>query len=334
MAIVTLTGWPQPITVEAGETILDAALAAGVPFPHGCRSGNCGACKSRVLSGDVDLAPVSEYALSDAERQAGLVLACRSLAWEDCSLAWLEADAVALHRLCRLETRVQSVTPLTHDTVEVALAIDAGGPFTFTAGQYASLSFPGLPPRDYSMANAPDEAVLRFHIRRVPGGAVSVYATQALTPGTMVTVEGPFGTAHLRSDHTGPVLAIAGGSGLAPIQSIVTSLLASDPQRAVFLYHGVRTPADAYGSAWLADLTRSDHVTTHVEVAADGLMLHQRIAADFAAGLPAGAKAYVAGPPAMVDAVSAVLHSLGLAQADIHADAFYTSADRPAVAAS
>src|ERR1700687_5274322 len=87
------------IPVEIGQTILEAALQCGVPYPHGCRSGNCGACKSRLEAGEVDLSPCSEFALSAAERRDGLILACRAVPWSDVSVAWLEVDETIAHPL-------------------------------------------------------------------------------------------------------------------------------------------------------------------------------------------------------------------------------------------
>src|SRR5260370_24233050 len=103
------------VSVEIGQTILEAALAAGVAYPHGCRSGNCGACKSRLESGEVELSPYSPYALSDAERAQGLILACRAVPWSDAAVSWLEVDDVIVHPQRRLVCRVAGLAPLPHD---------------------------------------------------------------------------------------------------------------------------------------------------------------------------------------------------------------------------
>src|SRR3954454_25234375 len=98
-----------PVAVEMGQTILEAALAAGIPYPHGCRSGNCGACKSRLIEGEVELAPYSDFALTEAERQAGLALACRAVPWSDVALAWLGEEEMVAHPLRRLTCRVAAI---------------------------------------------------------------------------------------------------------------------------------------------------------------------------------------------------------------------------------
>ena len=100
---VAIKGRAEKVVAEMGETILAAALRAGVPYPCGCRSGNCGACKSTLAAGEIELSPYSDYALSKAEREAGLILACRAVPWSDCEVAWLEADDVAMHPIRHLD---------------------------------------------------------------------------------------------------------------------------------------------------------------------------------------------------------------------------------------
>lgn len=91
-AIITVEQWSDPIRVESGQTILEAAMATGAPYPHGCRSGNCGACKSRLIAGRVEMAPHSDLALTAAERADGLILACRATPLGDCTVAWRDLD--------------------------------------------------------------------------------------------------------------------------------------------------------------------------------------------------------------------------------------------------
>ena len=120
---VTLRQWPTPVAVDTGQTVLEAALAQGVPYPHRCRSGNCGACKSRLHSGEVELSPYSDFALTGDERAQGLVLACRTVPWSDAELAWLEADDLVAHPLRDLACRVVALADMTHDIKQVRLEI-------------------------------------------------------------------------------------------------------------------------------------------------------------------------------------------------------------------
>ncbi|HVM82228.1 MAG TPA: 2Fe-2S iron-sulfur cluster-binding protein [Stellaceae bacterium] len=325
------------IAVEPGQTILEAALAAGVPYPHGCRSGNCGSCKSSLEGGEVELAAYSDYALSPEERAQGLILACRAMPWSDASVAWLEADEVAIHPQRQLVCRVVALEDMTHDIKGVRLEVVSGGPFTFSAGQYAAVRFSSLAARDYSMASRPDESLLEFHIRHVSGGAASRYAARCLKLGEKVLVEGPFGSAWLREKHTGPILAIAGGSGLAPIKSIVGTALGRGARQPIRLYFGVRDERDLYLEDHFLRLAAKHPNLSFIPILSEPSaptarrtgFVHEAIAAD-AQDLD-GVKAYIAGPPPMVEAVSALLAQRRMRRQDIHADAFYTEAEKQAL---
>jgi ferredoxin-NAD(P)+ reductase (naphthalene dioxygenase ferredoxin-specific) len=332
---VTIRQHGHPFAVEPGETILEAALARGVPYPHGCRSGNCGACKSALEAGEVDLAPYSEYALTAQERGQGLILACRATPWSDVTVSWLGTDEVVAHPLRHLTGRVVGLDDLTHDIKRVQLEIVAGGPFDFSAGQYAALRVASLPARDFSMANRPDEPVLEFHVRHMTGGAVSRYVVRTLALGETVRLEGPYGSAHLREHHAGPILAIAGGSGLAPIKSIVETALRRGARQPIYLYFGVRDEHDLYLENHFSALAAAHPNLTFTPVLSDPQrpttrrtgFVHEAVAADL--GDIDGAKAYIAGPPVMVEAATAILVDAGLRRQDIYADAFYTEADKP-----
>ncbi|HTW85363.1 MAG TPA: 2Fe-2S iron-sulfur cluster-binding protein [Candidatus Sulfotelmatobacter sp.] len=329
---VRVTQFDEPFTVEMGETIVDAALRQGLAYPHSCRAGNCSTCKSELIAGEVDLMEYSEFALTDAERAAGKILACRAVPWSDCTVAYLNEDEMVAHPQRILTTRIVALEHAAHDVVVLKLAVLSGGPFTFSAGQYASLAFPGLPRRDFSMANAPGDEPLEFHIRALPDGVVSAYVATRAAVGDELRVIGPFGGAYLRDAHTGPLLLAGGGTGLAPILSIVRTALARDPQRPVELYVGVRDERDLYAEAEL-DALAAKHPSMHVHrilsapsgsTARRTGFIHDAIAADL--GALTDVKAYVAGPPVMVDAVSELLTARGLAKRDLHADAFFPAA--------
>jgi len=323
------------IAVDTGEAILDAALRQGVDYPHGCRSGNCGACKSMLLAGEVEMSPYSEFALTEDEAAQGLILACRAVPWTDCVVNPIDAEDVQVHPQRLLTCRVVALDEPTHDIRRLRLEIIEGGPFAFSAGQYASLEFAGLPRRDYSMANRPDEAILEFHIRLIPGGAVTPLLRAGLRVGDTVKAFAPFGTSYWRAKHTGPILALAGGSGLAPIKSIVETALASGARQPIRLWLGVRAERDVYLERELAALAARHPNFSYAIVLSepDGPtarptgFLSDVVAREV--GDVDGRKAYLAGPPVMVESCVAALVAKGLPRADCHADAFYTEADKP-----
>lgn len=332
--IRVLTDPPQTAAATEGETILANLLQAGVAFPHNCQAGNCGACKCELIEGDILELSHSEYALSPEERDRNLILACRSQVWGDCTVRMLEAADIVLHASRVLRCRVTALKDLTHDIKELKLAIEAGGPFVFSAGQHAAIKFrPGLQPRNYSMANHPDADVLEFQIRHVPQGQASGCVHGELRVGDEITVSGPLGGAYLRENHQGPILVVAGGSGLAPIKSIVETALRADPAREVRLYFGVRDERDVYMEAYLRDLAArfpgfSFEIVLSQPSGAGARrtgMVADAVAEDFTSF--EGFKAYLAGPPPMVEATQALLLKRGMALRDIHADAFYSQAD-------
>jgi CDP-4-dehydro-6-deoxyglucose reductase/ferredoxin-NAD(P)+ reductase (naphthalene dioxygenase ferredoxin-specific) len=337
---VAVKGRSENVVAEMGETILAAALRAGVPYPCGCRSGNCGACKSTLVAGEIEMSPYSDYALSKPEREQGLILACRAVPWSDVEVAWLEPDDVAMHPTRHLDCEVISVAQATHDIRIVRMAIRAGGPFEFSAGQYASVIFGAatgrdrLPPRDFSMANRPGSDILEFHIRLMPGGAVTPYVAERLGAGERVRAVGPYGNAFYRPRHTGPILAIAGGSGLAPIKSTVEEALAQGARQPIHLYFGVRAERDLYLEDHFRSLAAQHANLRFVPVLSEPGgptprrtgFLSEAIGHDFK-DLD-GFKAYLAGPPIMVETCTKVLKHFGLARQNCHADAFYTEADK------
>jgi len=329
---VRIASADRTIDVPARTTILDAALDAGISFPFGCQSGNCGACKSLLVTGEVTMKGYSEFALSDEEKARGLILACRAVPRAACEVAWLEEDDLIVHPRRLLACKVVSLDDATHDIKRIRLEIVSGGPFDFSAGQFASVTFEGCPPRDYSMANVPGDPILEFHIRRTAGGATSAHVAERLKVGDGVRVEGPFGASYLRESHRGPIIAVAGGSGLAPIRSIVERALQKQLPQHIYLYFGVRSDRDLYLHDHFAALAEK-HKTLHfIPVLSEGGdsslrqgLVHEAVALDF--DEVDGCKAYLAGPPVMVEAATLLLEQRGMRRTDIHADAFYTAAE-------
>jgi CDP-4-dehydro-6-deoxyglucose reductase/ferredoxin-NAD(P)+ reductase (naphthalene dioxygenase ferredoxin-specific) len=326
---ITLEGHDKPVPVDAGDTILASLLRAGVPFPFSCQAGNCGTCKCELISGDVLELEHSEHALAPEERAKGIILACRTQVWNDTAVRRIDAQDLVMHPSRVMRCRVLALEDLTHDIKGLRLAIEAGGPLAFSAGQYAQIEFaPGLS-RHYSMASTPEEQELVFHIRKMPGGRTSTHVASQLRVDDKVKVSGPLGVAYLRERHAGAVLLVAGGSGLAPIESILRTHLASEPAAQATLYFGVRSERDLYHEPQLRDLAAkhpgfSYHVVLSEQKGERGRrygLVHEAVGADLKS--VEGLTAYLAGPPVMVEAATALLTERGLAARHIHADAFY-----------
>tara|TARA_Y100000994_G_scaffold234348_2_gene223128 strand:- start:13895 stop:14926 length:1032 start_codon:yes stop_codon:yes gene_type:complete len=335
---VNVKQYKTPLNVEMGDTILQTALNSGREYPHGCQSGNCGACKSRLYSGDIQMSPYSEYALTQEEKDSGLILACRAVPWSDCEVAYLEQDEIVAHPLRNLNCVVTDLERMTHDVTRVKLLIKTGGPFDFSAGQYSQITFQGLPPRDYSMANQPGNKLLEFHIREISGGKISAFVNKNLKVGDAVKVKGPYGISYYRNNHTGPILAIAGSTGLAPIKSIIEEALKQNAKRKIYLYIGVRDIPDLYLVEYFKRLIKH-----HTALSLNIILSESKESNKYRKGYLADAiandfdnlnqtKVYLAGPPIMVETCINQLRKIGVRDENCHADAFYTEADKALMA--
>lgn len=345
MPRIFIQEWPQPI--EAGRLrILEAALDAGVPFPHGCGSGECGTCKCRLLEGEVKRDRHSPDALSEEEAEHGLILACRARPLTDVMVKWLSDTAPAA--MIKHDAVVGRVERMARDVILLTVNLRPEQAFPFHAGQFAKLRFGRLPARSFSMASQPGQHELEFHIRIRPDGRVSQYVANELRSGDAVEVRGPFGEAHWESGGEGSeedigadaapgrgarkrkahLLLLAGGTGMAPILSVLDAALSDGHDaRAIDVYHGVRTPADLYSERLLQHRAREFGIR-FVPVFAEGGpgrtgMLHDAVGEDFS---DLGASViHVAGPPPMVEAVRGMARDRGAVHGRIRADAFHAS---------
>lgn len=315
----------RTIEVLESETVLQAALRENIEFPHSCTSGRCGACKSRLISGSVEHLSHLRFTLTDKEKASGLILACRAVPTENLELRWLADEDMEPFRMNAL---VIAKEQLTHDTWKLVLEFPEGRVANFKPGQYAKLSFGNLPARHYSMANQPGARLLEFFIRVMPGGQVSGYVSESLKPGMTVDVAGPFGTSHLRVDHPGRILAVGGGSGIAPIKSIVEGALQLGMKQDIHLYFGVRSDKDLYLSDHFHALMER-HSNLHFNpVLEKSASSHQRtgrvgeVILQDLAGFDESWQAYLAGPPAMVSFLEETLTLRGFAPEQIFSDPF------------
>lgn len=339
MPLIHVEDQAAPLAAEDGETILAALKRHGLPAAYSCEAGNCGTCKVEYLGGEIFELDHSEYALSPELRAKSVVLACRTQVWGDVVIRQIDADELIEHPSRLLTTRVVALDAPAHDVRRLQLAICAGGPFDFSAGQYARLEFARGIARDYSMANAPGDELLEFHVR-LAGGEGSRFVADRLAVGDQVIVEGPKGASYWRERHRGPMLLVAGGTGLAPMLSIARAALGAGRTEPVRLYFGVRAERDVYMEDALAELAARHPSFAFEIVLSDPADATSRrtglVTAAVAQDWPsfAGCKAYVAGPPPMVAAATALLTSRGLPLRDLHADAFITEAERTALVAA
>jgi ferredoxin-NAD(P)+ reductase (naphthalene dioxygenase ferredoxin-specific) len=314
--------------VQPGANLLDVLREHQVPVSHSCMAGRCGTCRCKVIDGEV--LDGGRQAQRPLDGEATFVLACQTFLTAPCTIEIPEPDEIVVHPARIVKAAVAAIDDLTHDIKR--LRLKPAKPLAYSPGQYAQLQFTPEHQRPYSMAGLCDDGELEFHVRLVPGGRVSGYVASQLRVGDAVRVSGPLGTAYLRRQHTGPMLCVAGGTGLAPILAIVRAAVAAGMSNPIHLYFGVRSVRDIYGLEGLQALQRQHAgLRLHVVVNAGADPRAQRsglVTRAIEQDLPelTGWRAYLCGSPPMVEATSLLLRRRGLAAGHIHADAFYPQA--------
>ena len=314
------------IRVDPGANLLKALQDAQVPMSYSCMAGRCGTCRCRVLDGEVMEGGGEQRRPFDGEQD--FVLACQTYITESCTIEIPEPDEVVVHPARIVKATVAAIEDLTHDIKRLVLR--PAKPVEFSPGQYVQLQFTPEHVRPYSMAGLTGDGLFEFHIRLVPDGRVTGYISRDLKVGDAVKVSGPLGSAYLRRKHEGPMLCVAGGTGLAPILSILRGAAAQGMKNPVHLYFGVRSPRDVYGMPWLEQLKREHPgLTVHVVVTSGGDPAIQRCglvtdAIEQDHGDLNGWRAYLCGSPPVVEAATVVARRRGIAAEHIYADAFYT----------
>ncbi len=255
---ISIEASPHNFQAEPGETILDAALRQGLAMPYGCRDGACGACRGKVLSGQVDHGKAQTHALSEADRTAGFALFCCASAQSDLCIESREVRSLTDIPVKTLPARVQKMTLAAPDVMLLELKLPANERLQFLAGQYIDILLKDGKRRAFSLANAPhDDDCLQLHIRRVPGGQFTEHVFTEMKERDILRLKGPHGSFYLREDSTKPMLLVAGGTGFAPIKAIVEHAIAEKCPRPIHIYWGGPQRADLYllplAEAWAAE---------------------------------------------------------------------------------
>jgi ferredoxin-NAD(P)+ reductase (naphthalene dioxygenase ferredoxin-specific) len=317
----------RKLNVEGGANLLTVLRENAVPISYSCTAGRCGTCRCKVVKGGV-LETGRESKVTHPEDE-GYILACMSVLTGDCTIEVPEPDEVVIHPARIIKATVTAIEALTHDIRRLRLR--PAKPLEFSPGQYANLQFSPEHIRPYSMANVAGSGELEFHVRLVPDGRVTGYIENELKVGDAVRVSGPLGTAYLRTRHEGPMLCVAGGTGLAPVLSIVRGALAQGMDNPIHLYFGVRSPRDVYGLEWLEQI-RQDYPALQVHVVVgsgnDNPAWRSGLVTDaFNDDWPDfdGWRAYLCGAPPMVEAASMMIKKKGVRPEYVYADAFYPS---------
>lgn len=320
------------------DTVLRAALRSDIGFPYECNSGGCGSCKFILIEGEVENLWAGAPGLTDRDRRKGQLLACQCRAVSDLRIK-VRAMPEYQARIAPARRRAKLVGTLeiTHDIREFRFASE--GPATFLPGQYASIAMPGLEsPRSYSMSNLPNpNGHWQFQVRRVPNGKASDLLFETMRAGDEIEIDGPFGFAYLRSDSPRDIVCIAGGSGLAPIVSIVRGAAAEGmlKTRHLHVFYGGRTPRDIFSESLLERLPDfADKIHIHPVVSAPDPeavprwkgstgFVHEIVESQLGDRLNQF-EFYFAGPPPMTQAVQELLMvKYRVPFSRVHFDRFY-----------
>ena len=315
-----------------GKTLLQSALAAGVAFPHDCKVGTCGTCKYKLINGKVKEIRPSAVVLDEIELREGYRLGCQALPRTDLEIELDHLGETALFELSTFSAEITSMSLISHDIINLRLKLDR--PMEYIAGQYVELQHPDISgKRSYSISSAPKGSPsknLNFHVRHVPGGAFTDWLFREDRVGEHLTADGPTGFFYLRESDA-PIICIAGGSGLAPILSLLEQMVYEKIDRRVILLYGGREQRDIYALNeidtlslnLLGKLTFIPILSEEpVDSSWDGERGFVTEALKKIENL-GNFHAYLCGPPPMIDVAENQLISAGVSTDNIHADRFY-----------
>ncbi|UCV17847.1 CDP-6-deoxy-delta-3,4-glucoseen reductase [Ferribacterium limneticum] len=337
---VTLKPSGHTFVVPDGKRVLEAGLKAGVFMPHNCKGGLCSTCKGRVLEGAVDFGNVLPKYLPDSEKATGHALLCQAKPLSDLVIELNELGGLEGVRTREVPCRVIKLERAAPDVVVMQLRLPMNENLRFAGGQHLEFILKDGQRRAYSIATAPSpEGVigLELHVRHVPGGLFTDHVFSALKERDLLRFEGPLGTFFLREESPKPIILLAGGTGFAPIKSIVLSALNKKISRPMTLYWGGRKKADLYQFELAQKWAEENPHFKFVPVLSDASaacdwagrtgFVHHAVMQDH----PdlSGYQVYACGAPVMVDAAkNDFTKECRLLPDEFFADSFLTEADR------
>lgn len=330
-----ITLQPNNITFNArpSQTVLEAAIEAGLAIPYGCRNGACGSCKGKLISGKVIHDDYQRSAMTEVELAAGNALFCCARALDDIVIECREAVTGGVKPRI-LPARVHQKNLLNHDVMQLYLQLPASEKLQFKAGQYIEFILKDGARRAFSIANAPhDDAFIELHLRKVAGGQFTEFVFNELADKAILRIEAPFGSFYVR-DTAKPMIFVAGGTGFAPIKGMIEHLIFSGNQHQIYLYRGAKNSDDLYMhemcEKWAEMLPNFQYVPvlSGENWAGRTGLVHQAVLDDFAD--LSGFEAYVCGAPGMVDVAQQTFTAQGLPPEAFFADAFTFAPQKPA----
>lgn len=328
----------RTLRVTNSQPVLEAALAAGLNLPHSCKSGHCGSCRARLVSGAIRYPDGRRpLGITTEEVHSGHILLCQARAQSDLLVQSRLIARVADVEIKTLPCRIARLTPLAADVMQVLLRLPAVERLRFQAGQYLDVLLEGGRRRSFSIASPPhDSELIELHVRRVSGGGFTERlfgaasgGLPALTVGSLLRIEGPVGQFSYRHG-SAAALMVAGGTGFAPLKSMLRHVLETGMRRDIHLYWGARHIQDLYEEALVLEWVRRHPQFSYTAVLSEATLaeaahhrsgfVHDAVLADY----PdlSRCEVYAAGPPAMIEALRVAFPRRGLAAERLYFDSF------------
>lgn len=318
------------IRVQAARPVLEGALAAGLNLPHSCKSGHCGSCRARLRTGEIEYPNGRPAGITAQEAQAGNILLCQARALTDLVVEARLIASVEEVDIKTLPCRIARMRPLAPDVLQVFLRLPAVESLRFQPGQYLDVLLDGDRRRSFSMASPPhDNELVELHVRRVEGGGFTTRLFNETGAGSLLRIEGPLGQFVYRPGPA-PLLMIAGGTGFAPLKSMLRHVLEGGIDRRIHLYWGARQARDVYEENLVLDWTRRYPQLRFTAVLSEAAginaahhrlgWVHEAVLADHPGLEPFDV--YAAGPPALIEAIRASFPGRGARLERLYFDSF------------
>lgn len=334
---VTISPSGHQFICDEDETILSAALNAGIGLPYGCKNGACGSCKGKITQGQLVHGNHQQRALSDEEEAQGGALFCCAKPQSDIVIEVREIIGNDEYPVKKMPSRISTLEKLSDDVMLMTLQLPATEALAYRAGQYIEFLLKDGKRRSYSLANAPHvDQPLTLHIRHMPGGLFTDQVFSTLKERDIMRFEGPHGSFFLREDSVKPIILLASGTGFAPIKALIEQLIHTESNRTMHLYWGGRRPQDIYMNTLCEDWAHSLPHLTYIPVVSDALdedhwqgrtgFVHQAVVADF----PdlSNYQVYACGAPIVIESAQRdFVQVCHLPENEFYADAFTSEAD-------
>ena len=312
--------------IKPSQTILEAAISSGITLPYGCRSGSCGSCKATIIKGEVFHEDIMPGVLTDQDKSEQNFLLCKTYATSDVTITSLVEKKLDEFPKKITPVRVEKLNLLNHDVMQILLKLPAGENLQFKAGQYLEFILKDGARRAFSMANAPSDDLIELHVRLIEGGAFTNYVFNEMKEKSIHRIEAPIGNFYLRESDR-PMIFVAGGTGFAPIKSIINDCHRTGVERKIYLYRGFKAHKDLYQDEvvenWKKNINDFEAVNIYSEEVVNGQeksLVHKKVIKDL--GQLDSFDVYCCGAPGMIEVAYKEFVEAGLNPNSFYSDAF------------